>query len=225
MRKCLGFGVCLALVVLSSAPASAAFVTSVTGNGTLIGAPADATPGALQADGYYVWDEQKVTLASDFDVDHDGTAGSYNGTNDFSLLGTTLVAGTKVNSTVIHADPSTDVVSLQATITFANAIVGISLFNPSLDNGDPIFGTGTIYPTGTIPTVGLDSRGIDKRINDSFSISADGKTLTLHLTANYAGFDQIRVLTSGVPEPASLAVWTVLGSVFGGGSWLRRRRK
>lgn len=225
MRKSVGFGVFLALVVLSSAPASAAFVTSVSGDATLIAAPADATPGALQSDGYSVWDESTVTLASDFDVDHDGTAGSYQGNNDFSGFATTLAAGTKVNSSIIHLDPPTDVVSLQAVITFANSIVGISLFNPSLDNGDPIFGTGTIYPTGTVPTVGLDTRGIDHRVNDTFEISADGKTLTVHFTANFAGFDQIRVLTSGVPEPASLAVWSVLGSVVGGGSWLRRRRK
>jgi hypothetical protein len=212
------------LVVLSSAPASAAFVTSVSGDAAIIAPPADATPGALQSDGYLVWDESSVTLASDFDVDHDGTAGSYAGNNDFSLLGTTLAAGTKVNSSIIHLDPPTDVVSLQAVITFANSIVGISLFNPSIDNGDPIFGAGTIYPTGLDPAGNLDTRGIDFRANDQFSISADGKTLSVHFTANFQGFDQIRVLTSGVPEPASLAVWSVLGSVVGGGSWWRRRK-
>ncbi len=226
MKKWLGLAsLVTAVLVLSAAPASAAFVVSVTGNGSLIAPPSDASPGALVSDSYSVWNESSGSIVSDLAVDHDGTPGSYKGNSDFSGLGTTLTAGTKYQSAMIHLETATDGLGLQAVITFAKEIIGISLFSPSIDNSDIYGAPGTTYPTFGVPIAGLDTRGIDFRANDMFSISPDGKTLTVHFTANGAGFDQIRVFGSGVPEPASLAVWSLLGSVVGGGSWFRNRRK
>jgi len=48
------------------------------------------------------------------------------------------------------------------------------------------------------------------------------------LTANFDGFKDIRVFTANnattVPEPASLIVWSVLGTVISGGAFWRRQR-
>lgn len=230
MRKFLGLATLVTAVALCAAPANAAFVVSVTGSGSYVAPPSDASPGAFEANSYSVWDETSGTIVSDLAVDHDGTPGTnYKGSDDFSGLSTTLTAGTKYNSSIVHLDPvgtTTTGLGLQAVITFAKKIIGISLFSPSIDNGDIYGAVGTTYPTNGIPVLPgqLDTRGIDFRANDRFDISLDGKTLTVKFTANNAAFDQIRVFTSGVPEPASLAVWTLLGSAVGGGTWWRRRK-
>jgi hypothetical protein len=225
MRKCLGFVTLAAIVlVLSSAPASAAFIVSVSGDASLIAAPADADQGANVNDYYTVWEEGSGDIVSDLSVDHDGTAGSFLG-NGGAFSPTTLTAGTKYNSAIVHLETLTDGLGLKAVIEFTTEIIGMSLFSPSIDDGDPDYGApGTDYPTNEIPIAGLDTRGIDFRANDKFTISADGKTLSVHFTANGLGFDQIRVFTSGVPEPASLAVWSILASVMGGGTWWRKRK-
>jgi len=213
--------------MLSPQPANAAFVVSVTGDGTLIAPPASAAPGVLEADAFSIWEESSGSIAADLALDHDGTPGDYKGNDDLSSFATTLSAGTKYNSTFVHLDPASQGLgSAKAVITFTSKIIGIAAFGAAVDATDALYGApGTTYPTGTIPTVGLDTRGIDYRANDKFSISLDGKVLTLHFTGNGDGFDQFRVFTSGVPEPASLAVWSLIGVSAGGGSWLRRRRK
>lgn len=209
----------------SPSSASAAFVVSVSGSGSLVAPPADASPGAFESDTFSVWEESSGATSADLAVDFNGTPGSYQGNSDYSALGTTIAAGTQVSSTLIHLDPvSAAVGAVKATITFSNGIIGIALFGSSLDASDILGAPGTIYPTGTVPNAGLDTRGIDLRANDRFTVSADGKTLEVNFTANGAGFDQIRVLTSGVPEPASLAIWSLAGLGFGGGRWWRRRK-
>jgi hypothetical protein len=227
MSKHLALAAFIAAVAFSPASAFAAFVVSVTGTGALVSPPADSSPGAFEANSFSVWEESTGEIASDLALDHDGTAGDFQGNDDFSLLGTTLSAGTKYNATLIHLDPeSQGLGSAKAAISFATQIIGIALFGTAVDASDIYGAPGTTYPTGAVPTVSLDTRGIDFRANDKFSISADGKILSLHFTGNGAGFDQIRVFTAAgaVPEPASLAVWTIIGTAVGGRSWWRRRK-
>ncbi len=224
-KICFTLAALVAAVILMPAPASAGFVVSVTGTGNLVAPPADASPGAFQSNSISVWEESSGAIVSDLAVDHDGTAGSYKGNDDFSGLGTTLTAGTKYNSTAVHLDLiDRGISSAKAVITFSTKIIGIALFGAAVDASDIYGAPGTTYPTGAVPTVGLDTRGIDFRANDMFEISPDGKTLSLHITGKGLGFDQFRVFTSGVPEPASLAVWALIGSATGAGSWLRKRR-
>ncbi len=223
--SCLSVATLVALAVMAPTTASAGFVVSVTGSGSLIAPPSDSSPGALESNSFSVWEESSGTIVSDLSLNHDGTPGNYKGNDDLSAFATTLTAGTKYNSTFVHLDPiSQGLGSAKAVITFTKEIIGIALFGAAVDASDIYGAPGTTYPTGTVPTVGLDTRGIDFRANDKFSISADGKTLSLHFTGNGAGFDQIRVFTSGVPEPASLAVWGLIGAATGTGSWWRKRR-
>lgn len=215
-----------ALWILNATTASAAFVISVSGDASFIAPPpADVSPGAFQADAFAIWEESSGTIASDLVLDYDGTPGEYKGNDDYSGLGTTLAAGTKYNSAMIHLDPeSTGLGSAQATVTFSGPIIGIALFGGTVDASDVYGAPGTIYPTGLVPDVGLDTRGIDYRGNDKFTVSLDGKTLELHFTGNGKGFDQFRVFTAQVPEPASLAVWMLISTGIGSGQWLRLRR-
>jgi hypothetical protein len=219
-------GSALALVLLAT-PVFAGFAVTVTGNGVLAAPPASAVPGADASPLYQVFNENSGTLASSVTLDYNGTPGSYNGLSAFTP--TTLAAGTAFGTTMVQLDPEIAGVvhSGIATITFSTAILGIALRGTSLDSTDPLGHPGTTYPTGYSPAA-PDTRGIDFRTNDRFTVSADGKTLTVALTANFKGFDELRVFTaggaaSGVPEPASLVVWSVLGAVVAGGTWLRRR--
>jgi hypothetical protein len=211
----------LAILILAT-PAFAGFATSVTGNGALIAPPPSALPGAIASDGYSVWNETQGTLAAPVSLDYNGAPGSYNGLSAFTP--TVLAPGTKYGTTMVHFDPVTDVVvGATAVITFSHSILGIALRGTSLDATDIYGAPGTTYATGfTQPFP--DTRGIDFRTNDRFTVSADGKTLQVRLTANFTGFDEMRVFTSGVPEPASLVVWSLMGAVVAGGSWWRRQR-
>jgi hypothetical protein len=121
----------------------------------------------------------------------------------------------------------------QAIIDFSSKIIGIALSGTSgsvpgsLDNTDKYGAAGTTYPTGyTNPN---NNRGIIGKTNDFFTIMNGGTELEVHLTAQFDGFKELRVFTaggsaSGVPEPASLAVWSLLGTVLVGGSFWRRQR-
>jgi len=91
-----------------------------------------------------------------------------------------------------------------------------------------IFGApGTTYPSGQ---GGPNNNGgsIVGKTNQFFTVTDGGKELEVRLTGNNFGFKDIRVFTAGnatsVPEPASLIVWSVLGTVLSGGAWWRRQR-
>lgn len=229
MLKNLRTGGLVAALVLWTAPAWAAFGVSVAGEGIQIAPPADSTPFNLQnmvdeKDVYSVWFESAGTIpGGGISVDHDGTAGSYDGATVGGLgLGTTLGAGTQYRSYMVHLDPVLNYTMMtgpETTLTFGGKIIGISLFRPSLDAGDSAVGAGgTTYPTGLV------RRGLDEaKTNDMFTVSALGKMLHVDFTANGDGFDQIRVFTM-VPELQSLAIWLAIGAVIGTGAWWRQRK-
>jgi hypothetical protein len=228
MRKLL-VGLSALSVILCAAPAFAGVALSASGNvpGTISGLV--TPPANAMADtslNYQVWNEQLGTLASPVTLDFNGAVGSYNGTSTFTP--TTLAAGTTFGTTYVQLNPGVDgiVHSGEATIQFSSPIIGIALQNPFLDQTDNLGAPGTTYPTGYgIPS---DNRGIDNRTNDAFIVSNGGKTLEVLFTTNFDAYDSIRVFTANnssfVPEPASLIVWSVLGTVMTGGAWWRRQR-
>ncbi len=86
---------------------------------------------------------------------------------------------------------------------------------------------GTTYPTGyNNPN---NNRGIIGKTNQFFTITNGGTELEVNLTANFDGFKELRVFTSGsatgVPEPASIAIWSLAGTFFAGRGWWRRRQR
>jgi len=224
-----------ALIALCTTPLFAGFATSAVGaNGgsaALISPPPSALGDVSTA--YQVWNESSGTLSTTFTVENNGAVGSYSGV----LPGTptTLTSGTQYGSTFVQLNPGINgiVHSGDVIINFSSKIIGIALSGTtagvpgSLDNTDRYGAPGTTYPTGyTSPT---NNRGILGKNNDLFTISNGGTTLDVKLTANFDGFKELRIFTagassSGVPEPASFAVWSVLGAAVVGGTWRRRQR-
>lgn len=207
------------LLVLPASPASAGFVASVSGDAVVISPPASSMPGSLLSNDLQVWDESTGKLSSNLTLDLAGKPGNYDGLTNYSTLGTTLKQGTSYDSVMIQLDPKApySTQSITATINFTNKIIGLALFLPSLDASDIYGSKTTVYPHG-LPNLFLQTRGIDYTHADRISISSNGKSLTLQLPAMYGVFDQIRVFTatSGVPEPASLVLWSAIGLIVVG---------
>ncbi len=117
---------------------------------------------------------------------------------------------------------------------FSSKIIGIALSGftngtpGSLDKSDIYGAPGTTYPTNySTPN---NNRGIIGKSNQQFTITDGGLELEVNLTANNGGFKEIRVFTaggspSGVPEPASIAIWSLAGTFFAGRGWWRRRQR
>jgi hypothetical protein len=115
------------------------------------------------------------TLAADLDVlDPTDPAAS-----------TTLPAGTRVNSYLLHSRPTSDSIFLSGSARFAGRIVGVIVDGPALDASDGSLG----HPSTTYPT--SEPRGIDTP--DLVSVSRDGREIFVELGGS--DVDQIRVLT------------------------------
>jgi hypothetical protein len=224
-----------ALSLLCAQPTFAGFATSVTGNGTLVSAPSTALGDVSTA--YQVWNESSGLITSNITLENNGAVGSYVGISTGTP--TTLTTGTLYGSTFIQLNPDINGVvhSGDVIINFSSKIIGIALSGTTfgvpgtLDKTDNYGSPGTTYPTGY--TNSSNNRGIINHTNDSFQITNGGTELIVNLTANLQGFKELRVFTgggfagsaaAGVPEPASLAIWSLVGTVFAGGRWWRRQR-
>jgi hypothetical protein len=216
---------CIASAVLlaGAVRAQAGFVASISGAAELISPPSSSVPGASLSNEYQVWDETSGTLKAPLYVNQAGQPGSYDGLSNFKALGTTLAAGTAYESVFINFDPKTlfPEQSPIASITFTGKIIGIALFGPTLNASDIYGNPTTIYPTG-LPNLFLNGRGLQLSHDQRFSISSNGTTLSLQLTAGFGEFEQIRVFIApaSVPEPTSWMIWGVAAAVF----TLKRRR-
>jgi hypothetical protein len=229
MRKLLvGFS---ALGVLCFAtPAFAGFAISATGNVPNTATGLVTPPANAQADTattYQVWNEQQGTLSSTVAVDNNGAVGSYSGLSPGTP--TTLGVGTPYGTTYVQLNPgvSGTVQSGVATILFSSKIIGLALSASNLSNTNIYGAPGTTYSAdggGANNNFG----SIVGKSNQFFTITDGGRELEIALTANNNGFKDIRVFTANnstfVPEPASLIVWSVLGTVLSGGAWFRRQR-
>jgi hypothetical protein len=178
---------------------------------------------------YQIWNEQQGTLASSVSLAADGTQGSFSGVSAFNP--TTLGAGTafgttyiQLNTGAVGAVPGGSGI---ATILFSTKILGLALTASNLTNTNSLGAPGTTYPSGQ---GGPNNNGgsIVGKNNQFFTITDGGRELEVQLTSQFQGFKDIRVFTAGnsttVPEPASLIVWSLLGTVVSGGAWWRRQR-
>lgn len=228
------------IVGLICSTAHAAFGVSVSGKAIQLIAPAKAGPGDLVANNYEVWYEGTRTLDTDLKVDLTNQTGSFEVKDILPTDGGTIQAGKTVDSYVAHLDICRECKILcrkfgkngimdkllTATLTFDKPILGLALFSGTLDESDYL-GMDTLYPTGN------DKRGLGaKGLGDFFTVSADGKTLTLDWSVMNKDFDQMRIFTgtggfsgggNGVPEPTSLAIWGV-GLLIPAVRWSRRSR-
>ena len=138
-----------------------------------------------------------------------------------------IAAGTLVNSFFFHLDDDDNTMVSRvkvfsiSTITFETDILGVILFDSSLDATDPVLGApGTLYPAS-----GIEFRGLTEvdAGDDLFELSADNRTLQITARTNFGSVDQMRIITvSAVPVPA--AVW-LFGTALIGFIGMSRRRK
>jgi hypothetical protein len=207
-------GICF--LALGASAAHAGFIASTTGAVDVISAPASARPGTLASNNYQAWDETTGALSTPLKLDMLGQAGNYDGLTNFTPLGGTLPAGTDYESVMIQFDPKTSVPAQSpiASITFTGKIIGLALFGSSLDASDIYGSPTTVYPHG-LPNIGTQGRGLNRTHDNRFSITNDGFTLNLQLSAGFGGFEEIRIFAApavaSVPEPASLAIWSAIG--------------
>ena len=149
----------------------------------------------------FAWNEaQNVTLAAALGVDFLASTG----------LPGTLAAGTRVNSHGIVYDPQASR-TLLGFVTFDAPIIAVISKTATLQATDPLLGLAGI--TYNSPS----ARGLETP-RDRFTVS--GNTIFLDFGASSPG-DNIRVLTSVVPEPAT---WGMLIAGFGLVGFALRRR-
>ena len=150
------------------------------------------------------WDEvQNFTLTSNIDVDIT-TPGVYSTVG--SLTPGTLLAGTVVNSHTLYFDPLTGSTAV-AGFQFDGNIIGV-IVQDALTPNDRFLASDFLIPgsvpIGNIPGSHFAARGIELGDNTD-SVQVNAQSIKVSLGAGSPG-DQIRVLTTVVPEPATLVV-------------------
>lgn len=155
-------------------------------------APASVNPGALESDSHIVLirERQALTTATAMKVvvpaRTDGSA---------SEQIVTLPAGTRVDSYLLHFDPvgaPSQAVQVIGSVTFDQPVVGVFAIDPHLDRSQTIF---------RHPTMAYHDRDLRQGMEaqDSFTLSADGRTIRVLMSVREQQSDQLRVLVAN-PE-------------------------
>jgi len=142
------------------------------------------------------WNEAGALLAAPLSDVLDIVAPGVYGGPFSSALGD-LAPGTRVDSQYLYFDPL-NTRSAVATFTFDHDILGIVVLTSHLAATDSLRRIPAPYPGNP----SFNARGIEFG-PERITLGANRRTVTVNLTASSPG-DQIRVITSGVPEPTSL---------------------
>ncbi len=202
-----GFVQADASIISVSGPASSAGALPA-----IIAAPSDVLNSTVANLGQQGFDEQQgVTLANNYSAGWGG-----------------LTAGQLVDSHMIFLNKpdsmSGSISHEDVTWTFSGDILAV-MYNGNGSHevtSTPELGAiGTNYPAAPFPARGLEGA-------DNFSVAGNILDMDLDMYVSQPG-DWIRVVTEAspgppVPEPASIAVWSVLGAIALGIGWRRRRR-
>src|SRR4029077_4663989 len=190
-----------------------------------IPAPPSVQLGALESDTQiqFFGERRGVSLSSNVGVDI-SAAGTYSSVAGLSPG--SISAGTCVDIYYLHADPvgfSSNIVQLEAGgVTFPTDVLGVIVLDPTLTAIDPAVGVlGTSYPNG-VRALELGSP------TDTAILSADRRTVTLHLS-NSSASDDVRVITAANPNaslgPVTSALFNSLAaagsiSTVAGSTWV-----
>lgn len=145
-------------------------------------------------------EQRGVTLENALAVTID-TPGNY---RDFSLEPSSLPAGTKVDSYILHFLPN-NLGQVRGVIRFDRPVLGVLCVSDHLRSTDSLVGLSSVrYPQGRRPYRGLEpSRtgvgnlgGMKDWMPDELILSQDRTTVAIRAFANTErGFDQVRILT------------------------------
>lgn len=184
----------VALSVLGMATIGSGYIAGSSGNAVRIAPPSSVTPtGVDHPTSVLVFDErQGVTLAAPVRVDFKNP-GTYTGT-----IGATYVpAGSIVDSHFVDSSRSAGGVSVRdATVTFAQDILGVVATRGKLAETDVLGAPGTYYG-GAYPSRELD-------FNEDWIRIVDARTIQLHVSTT-TNTDQVRVLTKHNNPPTAAA--------------------
>jgi hypothetical protein len=208
--------VAVALLCAGLTASANAAITAVGGDVELIAAPVDAQLNALtSADKIRVWDElQDVTLTAALAYDADAP-GVYDDESDLANL--FLAAGTRVASHYVHFDsPASQEADAKGTVTFRDRIIAVIARGDKAADGGPKLDNSDFLGAPTLYSNNVGNRGLEFN-TDAFTISPDGKTLTVDFRISSPG-DYMRVLTA-VPAPGATAL-AALGTLL-----IARRRR
>lgn len=214
MRATLTAAACLGLAFSALWPSSARAL-STTGAIQLTPAPPSIELDAFVSNTVIrLIEEGTVLLSTDLAVDVT-SPGTYN--DPAQVTPSTIPVGTLVRSYITHFD-SIDtqlVLNRSGSITFDTDILGIMIFDSTLDAADPVVGLGSVvYPTG------LMFRGTEISTQFPESVSLlDNRTFRINQMGVDLVSDSLRIITI-VPEPGTLILVTVGLSFLA----LRRRR-
>jgi PKD repeat protein len=176
------------------APRSSAYLHTVTGNAIIVPPPSSVTvTGAGDPTRLLVFDElQGITLAAPLKVDF-VAPGLYTATGRAQYV----PAGTIVDSHYVQSNRKGAGTSIrEATLTFAQDIVGVIATRSKLDDSDGLGAVGTTYG-GAYP-----NRELEFGAGDWVRI-VDARTLIVHVDSSTV-VDQVRVITkhNAPPVPA-----------------------
>src|SRR5262249_36054507 len=127
----------------------------------------------------------------------------------------TIPIGTKISSYFVHfddiGDPATPVAA-SGSITFDTDILGLIVTAKNLDASDSYPGLpSVIYDTGDGGRdLEINPGDVGQGTNDQIILSDDRRTVTLNLRDGTAP-DEVRILTTPVPEPASISLLAISG--------------
>lgn len=204
-----------ALLAVAASPASAAIVIGSAGPAPVTGFVKINSPAGLVQVGnktsqnngldqtkVYGFDEkQSYTLGSNLTVTVAPGGSALSG----APLGV-LAKGTHVASHYLFFDP-VGVVPAAGSITFNRKILGVIRTTAGLNASDALFGiAGVGY--AAVPLRGLEQ-------GNSITFAINGNTLSYDTLAGNPG-DSFRVLTGGVPEPATWAFMILGFGLIGG---------
>jgi hypothetical protein len=189
--------------LVPSQPAESAG-TTISGNIEQIAPPASVVIGVLESNSLVrLFNERSAFVLNQnlmADITQPSTVGSP------IDLSPGLISPQLVDSHLLHADPigpGNPAVTYQGSVTFDRPILGLLVQGSTLTPTDGLLGSpSTIYT----PTV---NRGFEwpstSGVGDLVQLSADFRTVTFVLKAT-SQYDQIRVITAGIPEPSALAL-------------------
>jgi uncharacterized repeat protein (TIGR01451 family) len=176
-------------LVVSTIAVAGALITSSTGSVIRLSTPpvSVALDKLQNATSVHAFDEkQGVTLAAPVNVDI-VNAGTY---SSFGSGGSTIPAGTVVDSHLIHSDPPSKNYTprRKGSVTFSDQVLGLIVTTSKLGASDgPLGATGTTY-SGNLLLRGPETW------EDKVTLSADKKTVTFDVTTTII-MDEIRVVT------------------------------
>lgn len=212
----------LLLIYFSSTHNAQASITGVTGDVQLIAAPASVSLGALQSDTtIFAFNEaQAYTLTSDLFINGSG-AGLHLGTGNAATE--FIASGTMLNSYLFHVEPvNPEIKRFTGTVSFDSNILGIIFETNELNLSDAMLGaTGTSYSSGNFRGFEGSGSGPCLGLYDCATISANLREITLELGTG-SQLDQIRIITSPVPVPATIFLF---GSALSGLMGFKYRRR